>query len=527
MAADLETRLRLARPADGEPTAEATARALRAFSRRRRGRGRSAVAWVTRTPRGRLLGVAVLLAAGGTGVAATLLPGGGGRATPVSRGAITAEWGPAFAVAPVFPRGQIPKPVAGMDPSGAVLVAWSRGRRIEVRRRPPDGPWGPTTRLSGIGVGTARPEVAFADGGRAAVVVWRERMGGRVIRRVLRLPDGSVAGVIQRRVGTRYVVVARRWSATGGWGPRVQVSPDSSGNRRDMSDLAVLGRPNGAFLIAWPHAGRIQTRTLRADGGLGDPQEVTPPRAGEVSEPVLADRGGTPLVVFAHRERPVWSHDGAVMASAADGPGWEPPVRLGTGLALNERPVVAARGSRILVAWTSRSTGTPMGIVVSEHAGGTWSPQVRISSPRREAYSPGAGFDRAGTAVASWSVGAATQVSTRAPGGAWTAPAGVSRAGLTGAYSPEANPVASTGDGDLVLALGTRGGLRVADWRGGRLGGPVTAAGSTGWQFGYSGIAAAPTGSAALLMTTFSEDGAGISVTIREPAGLGRDKEAG
>lgn len=525
MVADLETRLRLARPAESEPTPEATDRALRALSRRRRGRARSAVAWVARTPRGRLLGVAVLLAAGGTGVAATLLPGGGGQAPPVDRGAVTAAWGPEFAVAPVFPRGEFPKPVAVMDTSGAVFVAWSRGRRIEVRRRPPGGPWEPTTRLSGIGVGTARPQVAFTDGGRAAVVVWRERIGGRVIRRVLRLPDGSVAGVIERRVGARYVVVARRWSTATGWGPRVQVSADSSGNRRDMADLAVLGRPGGAFLVAWPNRDRIQTRVLAADGGLTDVQEISPARAGEVADPVLVDRGGSPLLVFAHRERPVPSHDGTVLAVSADGTGWGRPVEVGAGLVLNERPVVATRGPRVVVAWASRSTGTHMGIMVSEQAGGRWSSAARISSPTREAFSPGAGLDRTGTAVVTWSVGAATQISTRLPAGSWTAPTGVSRAGLTGSLSPEANPVASTGDGDLVLALGARDGIRVADWRGGRLVRSVPAASSTGWQFGYSAIVAAPTGSAALLVTTYRAGRSGISVIVREPAGLGRDKE--
>jgi hypothetical protein len=346
----------------------------------------------------------------------------------------------------------------------------------------------------------------------------------------LRLPDGSVAGVLQQRIGVKYALVARRWTTASGWAPQFDLSETVSGNRRDMDDLAVIGADAGGYVVAWIQSGAVTVREIAPDGAAGAIARVSAP-GGVALKPALAFRDNRPLLVFAVSPGALGA-SGPRSAAAAenDGSGWGAARTIGTRLANNQAPVVAARGGEAVVLWTHQRVGSGRTMLqiaaVRSPSAGQWEQERLLSSQSRQASSPSIGFDDSETAVASWSAGGATQTSTTRRAGPWTTPIGHGRAGLAGSYSSTGPAVANDGRGGLVLALGDRPGVLVGDWRAGRLSRLARAVGQTGWQYGFGAIAAAPTGAAAVLIITYDRatNRTLVSVALREPPGVSNGK---
>ncbi|WP_217924601.1 hypothetical protein [Miltoncostaea oceani] len=526
---DLEERLRRGRPPEAEPppgTGERLWAALQAEPRGH-GRARSPEGW-RRTfggRGGRLLGVALLALAGGGAVAYATGVIGGDRGEQAAAAAPPAEWGPPTVLS--GGHGGPPRPRLGIDGAGGVVVAWSRGGAVEASSRPAGGAWGRPVRLSPEGVPAGDPEVAVAGDG-SALAVWQERRDGRVERRVLRLPDGSLAGVITRRVGGRYVLVARRRPAGGAWEAPVDVS-EAGGNRRDAAEARVVATADG-FIVAWARADRVETRRVALEGTLDEVRAVGEAGEGQPLQLALAaDSGGEAVLTWGRRvaqqepagyQAPVYS----VEAVRGDRDGWGDPVVIAGDMVQAPQPAAAiGRGGEATVAYLSTNLGLPSHIAAARaDAAGEWGAPVRLSSTARSAYAPNVAIDGDGRAVAHWSVGAATQYSV-ADDSVWSAPVGHGSGGLVGQYSRAQPALASDGAGRLLGAFARHAGIEVRDWpRGGPFGRPQVVTDGTGWQFGFGGIAASPSGAAAVVIVGFGRDGSrgrgwDVRVAVRDP----------
>lgn len=517
----IEERLRAGRPPQAEPPPGTEERLRLALSQPQRDqRARSPEEWRRDSGRrgGRLLSIAVLALIGGAAVAyATGVIGGESRQEAAAV-APPGEWGPATVLSGGHRRPPVPR--LGIDGDGGLLVVWSRGGVVEAATRPASGSWTRPVRLSPPAVPSGDPAVAVAPDG-SALAVWQERRDGRVERQVLRLPDGSLAGVITRRVGGSYTLVARRRPAGGAWQAPIDIS-EAGGNRRDAADPRVVSTGDG-FLVAWVRGDRLETRRIGRDGTLDETRSVDPAGEGPPRQPALAvDAEGEALVAWTERTRggepaghglPVH----LVVAARGDRGGWGDPVTIAEGLVQAPQPTAAVGpDGKAVVAYTATTLGRPSYIAASRtFDGDDWEAPVSLSSAARSSYAPNVAIDGDGRAVVHWSVGAATQFSVADEGGGWSAPVGYGSGGLVGQYSPAVPALVSDGAGRLVGAFGQHAGIHVRDWpRGGPFGPPHPVTDDTGSQFGLGGVAASPSGAAAAVVVGFG---------LRGPHGRGWD----
>lgn len=274
---DLERELRDARPnleAAGRPVRLRVARSL----------GLSLRGGVTRwlaqgRRRGRAVGVAILVGVGGAALAATLMRGGDGA--PAVDARPVPDWGEMTVLA----RGVAYRaPDVAMDRTGRAIAVWTRAKVVESRIRPPGGPWTAAETLSQPGAPAEGAAVALSPDGRTGAVVYRERVGGRLLKRTLRLPNGEVVGVPQRRIGARYALKVRIWSPAGGFAPALTLSTEGR-NDRDMRIPQIEADGDGRFLVAWTRGDVVETRSL-SDGRSG-PTRVIAAEKGEAFDPSL------------------------------------------------------------------------------------------------------------------------------------------------------------------------------------------------------------------------------------------------
>ncbi len=227
-------------------------------------------AWLRRAPRSRrlrLLAVAALLAGSGAAIAVALT---GGR--PVA-GALHAslDFGPPQAVGPASPY--LGGASLAVDAAGTVIAAWSYAGRVFSATRARGGGWSAPERLSDPAVRALRPQVAAGPSGRA-VIVWRERSPGLVVRRAFTLPGGASAGTLETRVDERWRVIARV-RERGAWGVPDAVSPPTGAMREVCAAGRHVPQRGRAHLV---HARR--SRVDRRSGGgwvLDDADADLPP----------------------------------------------------------------------------------------------------------------------------------------------------------------------------------------------------------------------------------------------------------
>jgi hypothetical protein len=490
----LERRLREGRPGTPEPPAALEERLLAAVRRP----PRSPAAWRRAVPSsrgGRLIAVALLtLAAGAGALAAGVLQSDRGSREAVAA-PVAATWGSPTVLVDGL-RG-VPDAAVGMDAGGGSLVAWSTGGAVRVVHRPNGGVWTSPVRLSPVGV--AAKGLALAVGGDgSAIVVWRERRDARVARRILRFPDGSVAGTLTNRLGGRYVLVARRFDPDTGWSALSDVSP-ASGNQRDMrTPRAVVA--GDRFLVGWTRQDAVEVREVGRDGTLGDVARLT--SDGGAGDPFLAaDSAGEAVATWSTVSRQgaarVWAVDAATLEDGT----WSQPERLGRRALYKPRPVAVLSGEGPVVAWTLWRPRRPTVVLAARRLDAAWQRPALLSSPGRSSFAPALAAVGGDTVVAQFSAGGTTLVSQSVGRRPWTHPVGVGTAAIAQQYGPPVPSLASPGDGRLVGAFGRRAGVTVRDWTSrGRFGPPQTLL-ETGWQGGFTGLAASPAGSAVVLIT--------------------------
>lgn len=533
---DLERRLREGRPTVAEPAPGTEERLLRAVVGTAPRAPRSPEGWRRGIPRsrgGRLLGIALLLVGGAAAaaLAAGVFDRGPSRSLSASA-APSADWEPPVTLASGI--SEVPRPKVAMDAGGDTMVAWTGSGITRAAYRPRGGRWTTPTRLSTPGLRAGEVTLAVARDGLSAIAAWRERRDTRLERRVLRFPDGTVAGVINRRVGGDYVLVARHWRADTGWSDAVDVS-GAGHNSRDAATPQAVALDSG-FLLTWIRADAVEGRSVSVNGTLGALERIAPAGRGDPVDPYLTSDGADALLVWAEREvvtDPGGFSQGtySVRIAQRGRGGWSAPRRIAEGSVNDPRPTAALTKDGAVAIWTDSSRSRSRVAASRRGAAGAWERPAMISAQGRSAFGPNVGIDGTGLMVAHWSVGGTTQYATARSTGAWSRPAGRGDAGVVGEHQHTVPALAADGAGRLVGVFGARTGPTVRNWPpGGPFGRPSRAIAETGWQYGVAGLAASPTGSAALVVVGFGSTGGNggwsVRVAVREPADQRHD-EAG
>jgi hypothetical protein len=475
MLSDLERELR-----DARPNLEAVGRPVRARVARALGLSlRGGVAWwlAQGRRRGRAVGAVILVGAGGAALAATL---GRNGQTDAAQAQQPVDWGEMTVLA----RGAAHRrPSVAIDPGGRVITVYLRENTVEARVRPPGGPWGPTELLSTPGEKAEGPQVALASDGQAGVVVYRERRGGRVVKRVLRLPNGDVAGVVNRRVGTTYVVKVRPWTPGGGFGAAQVVSAPAK-NEHDLRAPQVGLGVDGRLVIAWARNGLVETRDL-VNGALG-PVEVLATDQDNILEPTLAVSPAGKMLLAWNSVAPSrdYSAPARVRAAIREGESWG-PLRTVSELTVAEggpsrvEPLAAAindQGDAVL-AWANGpqivGQGTGRLLTSRRPAGGSFTPPQPAVSAAREFGTPSAAAIGSDRFVVAWASGTTSRVGQNGTRitmdrtlaiegsvtGAWSAPVTVSDKGVEMFGFGSRTALATDGAGNLLGVWPSTGGL--------------------------------------------------------------------
>jgi hypothetical protein len=397
-------------------------------------------AWLRRAPRSRrlrLFAAAALLAGSGAAIAVALTGGGSAAAGP----AASLDFGPPETVGDVDPFGG--GAALAVDAGGTVTAAWSRAGRVFAATRPPAGGWSAPERLSDPGVRAVRPEVAAGPAGRA-VVVWRERAPGRVVRRSFTLPGGAPAGTLQARVDVRWRVVASVVEG-GTWGAPEAVSPPTAAVREVYAPQVVMSR-GGQALVGFTHRGRVWVAAART--GEWSPPVAISPRGGFPADLLLVGdpASGRALATWSLRsDDPTDGRRWQVWAAPhAPGEGWDARPLAAPALG-KPFPTGAIDGrGRAAVAWIARA---PWAIVRA--ASGDWSAPERLlpDGDVSEQYPPVAGIDGTGRAVVALVGDRRSALLARAGAGDWRRIAGV-----TSPFGPFGLGLVTDPAGNLVVA---------------------------------------------------------------------------
>jgi hypothetical protein len=388
---ELERLIADARPEWADPLDGAEDRILAGLGLTEPPRGPGA--WLRRAPRSRrlrLLAVAALLAGSGAAIAVALTGGG----PPVGAPHASLDFGPPEAVAPASPF--LGGASIAIDAAGTVTAAWSHAGRVFTASRARGGGWSAPERLSDPAVRALRPQVAAGPAGRA-VIVWRERSSGRVVRRAFTLPGGAPAGILETRVDERWRVVARVREG-GTWSAAEAVSPPTGAVREVYAPQAVMSR-SGDALTAFTRAGRVWVAVRPRGRSWEAPRAISPRRGVPADLRLVADSAsGTAMATWSlRRDDPDTGRRWQVWAAIrAAGEAWDarPLGAPDVGKPFSAGSIDGA--GRAVVAWYGNGAWA-----ATRAASGDWSSTERLPIPVR-AFPVGAAavvLDGAGRAL--------------------------------------------------------------------------------------------------------------------------------
>lgn len=400
-------------------------------------------------------------------------------------------------------------PTVAAAPDGTVLATWARSDgpqiRIQARVRPPGGEFGPAVSLSAPGADALQPVPAFDAQGNA-IVVWSR--AGRV-EGALRPAGGEFAAA--------RVVSPETESAS---------APTIAFDARGDATIAWAGVSGTSPNLTY----RVRARTWRADGGFGEPQQLTSATMASANEALnfgsiklAADGLGSVFAVWAFFSssppspseplgRSASSIGAAVQPAGgsfalpattlASGEEWITP-----GWQVRSPAIAVDRGGNALVIWSQlMSVGGMQSIEAKARpVGGTFQPTAEIVyGPGPQAFEPSVAFDDAGNAVAVWlgQTGGKASVlaAERSAGGGFGAPRVLSTPGVLASY-PD-------------LAITARGEALVAWVRGGTSSQIEAVARPPGGSFSAPRPVSPVAGEINLVSPTLAADGQGDAVAI-------------
>lgn len=332
-------------------------------------------------------------------------------------------------VQPMSPAGASGQSI-GVDSAGNAVIAWLASGVVKIRRRTPAGALSGTESLS--------PAGAFAFGLRLDVE-----------------PDGDAVAVWNRELNGKYVIQARRRSATGTLSPVYTLS--YAGGYSVSADVAVT--PGGAATVTWIRRGPeperdyyVQTRTIAGDGTLSEVQRLSATTAsaspakvavsdagiatiawarqadnavntafyrlraadGTLGTPVqFADKvafdsftvagNGTGRTAFAWLENNGGVHTAKARIRAAEG-GLGAPFVVAPGSPTRHPETAMDLGGHVTFAWPESAGADRRNHLRRRSAAGYWNPERVVSPLSGRAGSPHLAVDESGKATVAWQV---------------------------------------------------------------------------------------------------------------------------
>ncbi len=328
-----------------------------------------------------------------------------------------------------------------VNAAGTAVAIWSRftdsATVVDSAFKTPGGSWSAPVPVSD-GTNDAEDPRVVVDAAGDTVATWLE--------------DTGPAQVL--RYSTR--------TATGPWSATDDVSVPDDGSSTDHYDLKIT--PSGQATAAWEFSHiadghMVQSAVRPAGGTFGDPVRISAAGITITGVPSVAVNANGVAIVAWHQDigteqvksatraaTGVWS--GVQSVSAAGGWNLDPDV------------VIDAAGTSTAV-WVRNQSMQPGKIQFSTRpAGGTWSAPQDLDTPTTGYESPALAIDPSGRITAAYVVNNPSgndsiSATTRAPGGAWTAPVPLSS--LPSGTNGRSPDVAMDDAGQAVVAwLGTR-----------------------------------------------------------------------
>ncbi|WP_217924586.1 hypothetical protein [Miltoncostaea oceani] len=373
---DLESQIRGARPDWPVPPDALEDRILRAAGLSGpAARALTPSGWVNRglrSRRVRLILVGAVLAGSGAALAVALV-GRGGTEAPGARASLAFD--PAEVVGDL--PGYDTSLDAAVDGAGRTAVVWTRGGRVVVSTRPAGGAWSTAVRLSDPARRAAYPRIGV-DGSGRFTVIWREQLLGREVSRDFTLPDGSAAGTLEGRVGTRWRIASRTTTPGAGWGEVEEVSEPTQALRavyRPQLEVSRSGVATAVFAVdgaAWS--------ARRSPGGDWAREKIGATPGSAVDLRLEGDRrSGATIVtwqarVIDPRTGPQWR--AWVSVGGASG-SWSAPHQLGAaGIGKRLAASAIARDGTAVVGWVDGAF-----VATVRDPSGAWSPATRALAP--------------------------------------------------------------------------------------------------------------------------------------------------
>lgn len=396
---ELEDRIRAVRPEWPTPPAALEERILGAMgladSPPRVGARPSA--WLSRgmhSRRTRMLVVGAVLAGSGAALAVALV-GRGGTATTGERASLAFGSPELVGDVPGFDTALD----AAVDDEGRVAVVWTRAGRVVVSTRPAGGGWSTPARLSDPARRAAYPRIGADSAGRFTVI-WRERIPGRRVSRDLTLPDGSPAGTLEGRVGTRWQIAGRTADPQGRWGDLERVS-EPTGTLRAVYRPQLSVAASGVATAVFAADGRAWA-SRRSPDGTWEAEPIGATAGSAVDLDLQGDRASGRVVATwqARVVDPVAGPQWRAWASVGGASGsWSSPHELGQPGTGKRRPAAAiGRDGDAVVAWAEEGF-----VATVRGASGDWSaPETVIATPGPDFETqdrPAVGVDGRGVAA--------------------------------------------------------------------------------------------------------------------------------
>ncbi len=337
-----------------------------------------------------------------------------------------------------------------VNAAGTAVAIWSRftdsATVVDSAFKTPGGSWSAPVPVSD-GTNDAEDPRVVVDAAGDTVATWLE--------------DTGPAQVL--RYSTR--------TATGPWSATDDVSVPDDGSSTDHYDLTIT--PSGQATAAWEFSHiadghMVQSAVRPAGGTFGDPVRISAAGITITGVPSVAVNANGVAIVAWHQDigteqvksatraaTGVWS--GVQSVSAAGGWNLDPDV------------VIDAAGTSTAV-WVRNQSMQPGKIQFSTRpAGGTWSAPQDLDTPTIGYESPALAIDPSGRITAAYVVNNPSgndsiSATTRAPGGAWTAPVPLSS--LPSGTNGRSPDVAMDDAGQAVVAwLGNAGAEELAQVR--------------------------------------------------------------
>jgi hypothetical protein len=365
-------------------------------------------------------------------------------------------------------------PVIGVDSLGESIAMWERQSTVDpsinlqISTRAPGGSFSePVDFLQK----PSEPDLAMTPRGEA-VAIWKRLavpLGVYVIEAASRPPGGSFSAPV-----TVYTappkVIPQELEVALGEGGNVAISWGSVDPGSGLDKLICGVDPKTLQQFKCPNPPFVMASVRRAGGGFSPAERISPPRGtgpGGESEKEKEEREIKESQLWAGQGRvgidpagnavAIWSYfdgkDSVIQTAAREGETFDPPAQLSESGENAGEPAVGMDSAGNAIAVWSRNEGSNRAVQAGVRpSGGSFAPLGDISASNAIAQSPSLAVNSGGTAIVAWRLAGFSetfiQTATRPPGGAFSAPVGLS----SGKDNPLFPDVAMNDAGAAVVA---------------------------------------------------------------------------